>query len=87
LASKPAPAINEKQRGALPSTLEQSASPGRTRTGRVACLPPSVAILRTVARAETFTWSACGRQFHDALHPIPRSAWQPLKRRVPNAAS
>jgi glycosyltransferase involved in cell wall biosynthesis len=40
------------------------------------------------AHAETFTWSACASQFRDALHPIPRSVWQPLKRRaVPNAAS
>jgi len=40
------------------------------------------------AHAETFTWTRCAAQFRDALHPIPRSRWQPLKRRVvPNAAS
>jgi glycosyltransferase involved in cell wall biosynthesis len=40
------------------------------------------------AHAETFTWEQCARQFHDTLRQIPRSAWQPLKRRVvPNAAS
>jgi glycosyltransferase involved in cell wall biosynthesis len=40
------------------------------------------------AHAETFTWAECARQFRDTLRPIPRSAWQPLKRRVvPNAAS
>jgi glycosyltransferase involved in cell wall biosynthesis len=40
------------------------------------------------AHAETFTWTQCARQFRDTLRPIPRSIWQPLKRRVvPNAAS
>jgi glycosyltransferase involved in cell wall biosynthesis len=39
------------------------------------------------AHAETFTWAQCAQQFRDTLRPIPRSAWQPLKRRVvPNAA-
>ena len=39
------------------------------------------------AHAETFTWEQCARQFRDTLRPIPRSVWQPLKRRVvPNAA-
>jgi glycosyltransferase involved in cell wall biosynthesis len=39
------------------------------------------------AHAETFTWEECARQFRDTLRQIPRSAWQPLKRRVvPNAA-
>jgi len=39
------------------------------------------------AHAETFTWAQCARQFRDTLRQIPRSAWQPLKRRlVPNAA-
>ena len=40
------------------------------------------------AHAETFTWAECAEQFRNALHQIPRSAWQPLKRRVaPSAAS
>jgi glycosyltransferase involved in cell wall biosynthesis len=40
------------------------------------------------AHAETFTWAQCAAQFRNALRPIPRSTWQPLKRRaVPNAAS
>jgi glycosyltransferase involved in cell wall biosynthesis len=40
------------------------------------------------AHAETFTWAQCAIQFRDTLRPIPRSVWQPLKRRVvPNAAS
>ena len=40
------------------------------------------------AHAETFTWAQCAIQFRNALRPIPRSTWQPLKRRVvPNAAS
>ena len=40
------------------------------------------------AHAETFTWAQCARQFRDTLRQIPRSVWQPLKRRVvPNAAS
>ena len=40
------------------------------------------------AHAESFTWAQCARQFRDTLRQIPRSAWQPLKRRVvPNAAS
>ena len=40
------------------------------------------------AHAETFTWAQCAEQFRDTLRPIPRSVWQPLKRRVvPNAAS
>jgi glycosyltransferase involved in cell wall biosynthesis len=40
------------------------------------------------AHAESFTWQQCARQFHDTLRLIPRSTWQPLKRRVvPNAAS
>jgi glycosyltransferase involved in cell wall biosynthesis len=40
------------------------------------------------AHAETFTWERCAQQFRDALRQIPRSTWQPLKRRVvPNAAS
>jgi hypothetical protein len=40
------------------------------------------------AHAETFTWAECARQFRDTLRQIPRSVWQPLKRRVvPNAAS
>jgi len=40
------------------------------------------------AHAETFTWGECARQFRDTLRPIPRSAWQPLRRRVvPNPAS
>ncbi len=40
------------------------------------------------AHAETFTWAGCARQFRDALRQIPRSVWQPLKRRVvPNVAS
>jgi glycosyltransferase involved in cell wall biosynthesis len=39
------------------------------------------------AHAETFTWEQCARQFRDTLRTIPRSVWQPLKRRVvPNAA-
>jgi glycosyltransferase involved in cell wall biosynthesis len=40
------------------------------------------------AHAETFTWARCAAQFRNALRPIPRGTWQPLKRRVvPNAAS
>lgn len=40
------------------------------------------------AHAESFTWAQCAWQFRDTLRQIPRSAWQPLKRRVvPNAAS
>jgi glycosyltransferase involved in cell wall biosynthesis len=40
------------------------------------------------AHAESFTWAKCAQQFRDALRQIPRSVWQPLKRRVvPNAAS
>lgn len=40
------------------------------------------------AHAESFTWAECARQFRDTLRLIPRSTWQPLKRRVvPNAAS
>ena len=40
------------------------------------------------AHAESFTWAECARQFRDTLRQIPRSTWQPLKRRVvPNAAS
>jgi glycosyltransferase involved in cell wall biosynthesis len=40
------------------------------------------------AHAETFTWARCAAQFRDVLRHIPRSTWQPLKRRVaPNAAS
>ena len=34
------------------------------------------------AHAETFTWAQCATQFRNALRPIPRSTWQPLKRRV-----
>jgi glycosyltransferase involved in cell wall biosynthesis len=38
--------------------------------------------------AETFTWANCAAQFLATLHPIPRSAWQPMKRRVlPDAAA
>ncbi len=38
--------------------------------------------------AESFTWAECAKQFLDTLRPIPRSTWQPLKRRVvPSAAS
>jgi glycosyltransferase involved in cell wall biosynthesis len=38
--------------------------------------------------AESFTWQRCAQQFLETLRTIPRSAWQPLKRRVvPNAAS
>ena len=38
--------------------------------------------------AESFTWSSCSEQFLATLHPIPRTAWQPLKRRVrPDAAA
>jgi len=56
---------------------------------RIACL---AAVSRTPAdcrrHAETFTWAECARQFRDALRPIPRSTWLPLKNRVvPNAAS
>ncbi len=40
------------------------------------------------AHAESFTWEQCARQFRDTLRQIPRSVWQPFKRRVvPNAAS
>ncbi len=40
------------------------------------------------SHAESFTWERCARQFCDTLRQIPRSTWQPLKRRVvPNAAS
>jgi glycosyltransferase involved in cell wall biosynthesis len=38
--------------------------------------------------AESFTWSRCAEQFLANLRPIPRSVWQPLKRRaVPDAAA
>ena len=38
--------------------------------------------------AESFTWERCARQFVDTLQPIPRSHWQPLRRRVvPDAAA
>lgn len=38
--------------------------------------------------AESFTWSRCARQFQANLRQIPRSIWQPLKRRVmPDAAA
>ena len=38
--------------------------------------------------AETFTWASCAAQFLATLRPIPRSVWQPLKRRVlPDAAA
>jgi glycosyltransferase involved in cell wall biosynthesis len=38
--------------------------------------------------AESFTWGGCAQQFLDTLRPIPRSTWQPLKRRVlPDAAA
>ncbi len=38
--------------------------------------------------AESFTWSSCAEQFFATLRPIPRNAWQPLKRRVvPDAAA
>jgi glycosyltransferase involved in cell wall biosynthesis len=40
------------------------------------------------AHAETFTWTQCAAQFRNALRPIPRGTWHPLRRRVvPNAAS
>lgn len=38
--------------------------------------------------AESFTWERCAAQFLAALHTIPRSVWQPLKRRaLPDAAA
>ena len=38
--------------------------------------------------AETFTWARCAAQFLATLRPIPRSVWQPLKRRaLPDAAA
>ena len=38
--------------------------------------------------AETFTWANCAAQFLATLRPIPRSVWQPMKRRVlPDAAA
>ncbi|CAN5881372.1 glycosyltransferase family 1 protein [soil metagenome] len=38
--------------------------------------------------AEAFTWARCAAQFLAALQPIPRSTWQPMKRRVlPDAAA
>jgi glycosyltransferase involved in cell wall biosynthesis len=38
--------------------------------------------------AETFTWERCAEQFLATLRPIPRGAWQPMKRRaVPDAAA
>ena len=38
--------------------------------------------------AESFTWSRCAQQFLATLRPIPRSIWQPLRRRVmPDAAA
>jgi glycosyltransferase involved in cell wall biosynthesis len=56
------------------------------RTACMAALYSDPAACR--AHAETFTWAECARQFRDTLRPIPRSTWQPLKRRVvPNAAA
>ena len=38
--------------------------------------------------AEAFTWASCAEQFLATLRPIPRSVWQPMKRRaVPDAAA
>jgi len=40
------------------------------------------------AHAETFTWASCAQQFLEALQSIPRTTWQPLKRRaLPDAAA
>jgi glycosyltransferase involved in cell wall biosynthesis len=40
------------------------------------------------AHAETFTWASCAKQFLEALQPVPRTTWQPLKRRaLPDAAA
>ena len=56
---------------------------------RAACLA-AVAGDRDACRrhAESFTWEKCAAQFLAALQQIPRSVWQPLKRRVvPDAAA
>ncbi len=56
---------------------------------RTACLAAIEADPAECRRhAESFTWSGCAQQFLDTLRPIPRTAWQPLKRRVqPDAAA
>jgi glycosyltransferase involved in cell wall biosynthesis len=56
---------------------------------RTACLAAVKGDPATCRRhAETFTWASCAEQFLATLRPIPRSVWQPLKRRVlPDAAA
>ena len=56
---------------------------------RAACLAAVTGDPEACRRhAESFTWSRCAAQFLAALQPIPRGAWQPLKRRVvPDAAA
>ena len=56
---------------------------------RVACLAAITSDPADCRRhAETFTWTSCAAQFLATLQPIPRSLWQPLKRRtLPDAAA
>lgn len=56
---------------------------------RIACLAAATGDPEACRRhAETFTWEKCAAQFLAALQPIPRDAWQPLKRHaVPDAAA
>ena len=56
---------------------------------RAACLAAVKGDRQACRRhAETFTWANCAAQFLATLRPIPRSVWQPMKRRVqPDAAA